>query len=121
MKPKGNTKPLIFACAGCSRAGQVAYSLALAIDRVGLAEMSCLTGLAAQKPSFLRRAKARRIITIDGCPTECSKSLLDQLDLKVHQHIKLKELGVEKHTADVEQVRMLELVSKLLQNRDEEI
>jgi len=35
-------KPVVFACSGCSPAGQLANQLALELDRRDIAEMSCL-------------------------------------------------------------------------------
>ena len=97
MKKHRKNDCIVFACAGCSHAGQVAYKLALAIDQKGLAEMSCLAGVAAEKPTFLRKIKNKNVIAVDGCPIECSKGVFDRLGIPVHQHIRLKELGVKKN------------------------
>ncbi len=85
---------IVFACAGCSRAGQAAYSVALELDKRETAEMSCLAGIASEKPSFYRKIKDKRIITIDGCTTECSKGVFDKAGIQVDVHIKLKEYGI---------------------------
>jgi uncharacterized metal-binding protein len=60
--------------------------------------MSCLAGIAAQKPSFLRKIKNKKIVTIDGCPTECSKGVFDTCGITVDMHIKLKEYGIKKNS-----------------------
>lgn len=82
--------------AGCSRGGQAAYSIALELDKRETAEMSCLAGIAAGKPSFRRKIKDKKIITIDGCPTECSKGVFDKAGVQVDVHIKLKDYGIRK-------------------------
>jgi uncharacterized metal-binding protein len=48
-------RPLVFACSGCSFAGKLADDLARHLDRTGDAEMSCLAGVGAQRPSFIVR------------------------------------------------------------------
>lgn len=48
--------PIVYACSGCSEAGQLANQVALESDHRGLAEMSCLAGVldqvAQQQPTF---------------------------------------------------------------------
>jgi uncharacterized metal-binding protein len=40
-----NTKPLVYSCSGCSSAAQMANYLAIQLDRLNLAEMSCIAGV----------------------------------------------------------------------------
>ncbi len=105
---------IVFACAGCSRAGQAAYSVALGLDKHGTAEMSCLAGIASGKPSFFRKIKDNRVITIDGCTTECSKGVFDNAGIRVDVHIKLKEYGIRKNgpVNDYDIKRLVEEVGK---------
>ena len=51
--------PLVYACAGCSNAGKLTYDLARALEERGTAEMSCLAGVAARKPNFLKQLRGR--------------------------------------------------------------
>ncbi|HAQ85985.1 MAG TPA: zinc-binding protein, partial [Pseudomonas sp.] len=37
--------PLVYACSGCSNVAQLANTLAVRLDRAGLAEMSCIAGV----------------------------------------------------------------------------
>lgn len=90
--------PLVFACSGCSSAGQIANHLALELDRRGVAEMSCLAGIGAAKPHFLRKLHDRPVWVIDGCPIECCQGVFDQADEHVDRNIRLYELGVRKNT-----------------------
>jgi hypothetical protein len=47
-------RPLVFACSGCSNAGQLANQVALELNRRGVAEMSCLATSAAKGAVELR-------------------------------------------------------------------
>lgn len=54
---------------------------AIALDRRGLAEMSCIAGVGGDVPSLVKVAKAakengRPIIAIDGCALTCVKHAL---------------------------------------------
>ncbi len=118
MEKQQNKKTIVFACAGCSHAGGVAYNLALALDKKGMAEMSCLAGVAAEKPSFLRKIKNRQIMTIDGCPIECSKGIFDKLKIPVHHHIRLKDFGVKKEHPDKDDRDMDAMIEKIFVKED---
>lgn len=105
---KDSNSFIVYACAGCSLAGQASYQIALELDKNGTAEMSCLAGIASEKPSFYRKIKNKKIITIDGCPTECSKGVFDKAGIEVDLHIKLKEYGIRKngpiHDYDIKRI-----------------
>ena len=71
-------KPLVYSCSGCSDVAQVTNGVALALDRQGLAEMSCIAGVGGNVPGLVRVAKSGRpIIALDGCPMACVKSCLE--------------------------------------------
>ena len=88
--------PLLFACSGCSPAGRLAYDLALELDRRGIAEMSCLAGIGAQRPHFIKQLRDREVWVIDGCPIECSLGVFESVCQHADIHIRLHELGVRK-------------------------
>jgi uncharacterized metal-binding protein len=92
-----NSLPLVYACAGCSHAGRVSYEVAQALTQQGAAEMSCLAGVAAELPVFLRLMEKRDVWVIDGCPLECAKGVFDKLDRPIDRHIRLREYGVAKN------------------------
>lgn len=52
--------PLVYACSGCSEAGSTADQLARQFARRGVAEMSCLAGLGAGNPNFLKQTRGRK-------------------------------------------------------------
>ena len=104
-------KPVVFACAGCSFAGQLAYQLALELDRRGIAEMSCLAGLGAEKPSFLRKIRGREVWIVDGCPIECSLGILDRIGKHADRHIRLHDYGIKKKQPPEEGVDLDRLIA----------
>lgn len=88
---------MIYACVGCSGAGQIACKLALHWDKVKKAEMSCLAGLVSGKKQFQQKIKNRHGWVIDGCSIECAKSILTNLNLPVNNHIQLFKFGEKKN------------------------
>jgi uncharacterized metal-binding protein len=90
-------KPLVYACAGCSFAGRLAYELAQELDRRGEAEMSCLAGVGAKHPHFLRQLEGREAWIVDGCPIRCAQGVLAQAGRTPDRHIRLDELGIRKN------------------------
>lgn len=113
--PKPTRKPVVFACAGCSFAGRLAYDLAQEFDRRGIAEMSCLAGLGANHPSFRRKLRDRPAWIIDGCPIECSQGVFDRNGDRADVHIRLHELGFKKTTPPPEGVDLDELAESVLE------
>jgi len=101
--------PVVYACAGCSGAGQIAYKMALELNKKGMAEMSCLAGLASKQKSFLHKIKNRAIWIIDGCPINCSKAILQNMNLSEAKHIRLDTLGIKKNE-DPENVDIEKLI-----------
>jgi uncharacterized metal-binding protein len=91
-------KPVVFACAGCSAAGRLAYDLALELDRRQTAEMSCLAGLAAELKPFTRLVGGRPVWAVDGCPIECARAIFARLGRPIDYHIRLAEYDVRKKT-----------------------
>lgn len=88
--------PVVFACSGCSSAGQLANNVALELDRRGIAEMSCLAGIGAAKQHFLKKLAGRAVWIVDGCPIECSLGVFGRIREPVDVHLRLYELGVRK-------------------------
>lgn len=86
--------PIVYACAGCCDAGDVAYRLARELNRQGIAEMSCLSGLASGRKTFAKLVEGREIWLIDGCPLHCAKAILRQAKRRIALHVCLDDLGV---------------------------
>lgn len=90
--------PLVYSCSGCSSAAQAANYIALKLDRIGKAEMSCIAGVGGNVPHLVNIAKSGRpIIAIDGCPLACVKHCLAERGLSPDFHLLLHEHGIKKH------------------------
>lgn len=60
--------------------------------------MSCITGVRADVPSFVRNAQStEKIIVLDGCPIHYAKRCLNRQNVEPIVHIDLSKVGVEKH------------------------
>lgn len=99
MQAASDKKPILFACSGCSNAGQLANDVAHQLDLRGVAEMSCLAGIGAAKPLFLKKLQQREVWSIDGCPIHCSLGVFDQVREHIDVHIRLHDMGVKKNSA----------------------
>ena len=89
--------PLVYACSGASSAAQMANHIAVKLDRLQVAEMSCIAGVGGDvKPLVKTALSGRPIIALDGCPLHCTAKILARHGLKADQHVDLSELGVQK-------------------------
>lgn len=89
--------PLVYACSGCSSAAQMANHLALRLDREGVAEMSCISGVGGGVRALVRTAQAGRpILALDGCAMHCVAHCLRRAGVTADRHLVLGELGVRK-------------------------
>lgn len=96
MKPS-SALPLVYSCSGCSNVAQLANTVALRLDRAGLAEMSCIVGVGGHVAPLVNKARSgRRIIALDGCPLQCVQACLQQHDLRADVHVILSQLGWRK-------------------------
>lgn len=116
-------KPLVYACSGCSDAGELADRVARQLTRNGSAEMSCLAGIGGRVKSILARGeRAERILVIDGCPLNCARKTLELAGMKTFMHLGLNEVGVRKGSCPVTDERIMAGVvaaTELLRKVDE--
>lgn len=92
-----STLPLVYSCSGCSNVAQLANSLALRLDRTGLAEMSCIVGVGGHVATLVNKARSgRRILALDGCPLQCVENCLKQHGLHADVHLILSQHGLRK-------------------------
>lgn len=112
--------PLVYSCSGCSNVAQLANSLAVRLDRAGLAEMSCIAGVGGRVASLVNKASSGRpILALDGCQLQCVRGCLDQHGVSADVHLILSNLGLKKRYGEdfssdtVEQVyaRVVELIA----------
>ncbi len=93
---------VVYACSGCSDAGELADRVARELTRAGMAEMSCLAGIGGRvKSTMAKGEKAERILVIDGCPLNCARKTLELAGLKKFDHLGLHELGLRKGNCPV--------------------
>lgn len=92
-----NSLPLVYSCSGCSSAAQLANALALRLDRNGEAQMSCIAGVGADLPVFVRQVTSGRpILALDGCPLACVRGCLQRHGVEPDRYVQLHEHGVKK-------------------------
>ncbi|MFA7342698.1 MAG: putative zinc-binding protein [Terrimicrobiaceae bacterium] len=90
-------RPLIYSCSGCSGAAQLANHLAIRMDRLGAAEMSCIAGLGGDVKPLVRLAKSGRpIVMLDGCPFQCGRHTLARHGIEPDLYLDLSRCGVSK-------------------------
>ena len=102
MTEKPGSKPIIYACSGCSDAGELADHIARRLTREGVGEMSCLAGIGGRVQHLVAVAKkAERILVIDGCPITCARKTLELAGVKHFEHLALQKLGLRKGSCPV--------------------
>lgn len=90
-------RPLVYSCSGASSATQLANHLAVKLDRLKVAEMSCIAGVGGDVKPLVRTAlSGRPIIALDGCPLHCVAHILKRHGLRAAKHYDLSQLGVQK-------------------------
>ncbi len=89
--------PLVYSCSGASSAAQMANHIAVKLDRLKVAEMSCIAGVGGDVKPLVQTAKSGRpIIALDGCPLRCTAKILARHGLRADKHYDLSELNVKK-------------------------
>jgi uncharacterized metal-binding protein len=89
--------PLVYACSGCSSVAQLANDLALRLDRLSKAEMSCISGVGGGVAALLKLARSGRpILALDGCALACAKACLTRADIVADVHLVLNRHGAKK-------------------------
>ena len=97
-----NGKVCIYACFGGFSTTGITTAIASmeAIKEVGLdkACIGCLGGLPTDaKLVYANIDRAEKIITVDGCPMECSKKIVEQAGYKIDKNIVLaRDVGMKK-------------------------
>lgn len=96
MKPAASM-PLVYACSGCSSVAQLANACAVRLDREGLAEMSCISGVGGGVPSLVKLAQSGRpILALDGCALACVSACLSNAGVNADCHLVLNREGAKK-------------------------
>jgi uncharacterized metal-binding protein len=99
---KNTHENVIYACfGGLSNTGITAALASMeAVKELGLKKVAigCLGGLPTKVgPVFGKSKAAKKIITVDGCPFECSKKIVENAGFKVAKSIVLvRDIGMTK-------------------------
>jgi uncharacterized metal-binding protein len=89
--------PIIYSCSGCSNVAQLANEIAVKINEEEIAEMSCIAGVGGKVKPLVKKAQSGRpIIVIDGCPLNCAKACLNNVDVEPEKHIVLTDYNLKK-------------------------
>lgn len=88
---------VIYACSGCSDAGELADRTARVLSQSSHAEMSCLAGIGGRvKPLMSKAQNAEHILAIDGCPLNCARHTLAAAGFEQVHHLELHRVGFRK-------------------------
>ena len=89
--------PLVYSCSGCSSAAQMANHVALRLDCMQVAEMSCIAGVGGDVAPLVKLARSgRTILAIDGCALACARQCLARQGVTPDLHLQLGEYGIKK-------------------------
>jgi uncharacterized metal-binding protein len=91
----------IFSCFGGASNTGITSGLACmeAVKELGLekAAIMCLGGLPTSvKPVLGKTKAAKKIITVDGCPFECSRKIVEQAGFKPISIVLSRDIGMKK-------------------------
>lgn len=100
--PAAKKPTIIYACSGCSDAGEIADRVARQLSREGAGQMSCLAGIGGRVKSLVMKAEnAERILVVDGCPLNCAAHTLKLAGFKNFEHLELHKIGIRKGSCPV--------------------
>ena len=103
----GKPATVVYACSGCSDAGELADRIARQLSRDGAARMSCLAGIGGRVKSLVTTAeKAGRILVVDGCPLNCARHTLRLAGFQKFDHLELHKIGIRKGSCPVTEERI---------------
>ena len=111
---------LVYACSGAANTGLLADQVARRIGLQGHAKMTCLAGVGAALPGYLRSAvQAERNLVLDGCPTACGRKAFERFDLPCTSVI-LTDFGVEKGVTAISETVIADITAAVVaQHLDE--
>ena len=100
--PAAKKTTVVYACSGCSDAGEIADRVARQLTREGAAQMSCLAGIGGRVKCLVMKAEnAGRILVVDGCPLNCAARTLRLAGFKNFEHLELHKIGICKGSCPV--------------------
>jgi uncharacterized metal-binding protein len=98
---------VVYACSGCSDAGEIADRIARRLTHDGAAQMSCLAGIGGRVKSLVLKAEnAEHILVVDGCPLNCAAHTLKLAGFQKFDHLELHKIGMRKGSCPVTEERI---------------
>jgi uncharacterized metal-binding protein len=103
---------IVYACSGCSDAGEIADRIARQLTREGAAQMSCLAGIGGRVKSLVMKAEnAEGILVVDGCPLNCAAHTLRLAGFRNFDHLELHKIGIRKGSCPMTDERIADGVA----------
>ena len=92
---------VLFSCFGGASNTGITSGLACleVVKELGLEKVAimCLGGLPTNvKPVFGKTGAAKKVITVDGCPFECSRKIVEQAGFKPISIVLTRDIGMKK-------------------------
>ena len=98
---------VVYACSGCSDAGELADRIARRLTQECAAQMSCLAGIGGRVKGLVSKAeKAEHILVVDGCPLNCAAHTLRLAGFRNFDHLELQKIGMRKGFCPVTEERI---------------
>ena len=63
--------------------------------------MKCLVMVASDNQPLIESLKAADVLIIDGCPTDCSKKIMDKAGIIDYRYLRLTDHGFQKGQSPV--------------------
>lgn len=90
-------KRIIFPCAGVANVGQITNDTAIQLTEEGYGGAACVALLATGAEGLLKNiGSADEILILDGCPVQCAKTIAEDQNIPISQHIIVTDLGITK-------------------------
>lgn len=93
----GVAKPIVLTCSGASNLGRMADLAARKMTADGIAQMSCLAGVAGGVDMMLQAlAAAPAVLVLDGCDYECGRKVMEKAGFPDFRHLRLDQMGMKR-------------------------
>ncbi len=115
-KACSGSKKIIFACSGAADVGALSDRVARELTQEGFGKTYCTAGLGGKVDSILKTAnEAEVIVALDGCPLDCVKLSLENLNIAEYEHLRVTDLGLKKGKTEINVNNINKVKGKLKQ------
>ncbi|MGC8865471.1 MAG: putative zinc-binding protein [Bacteroidales bacterium] len=96
---------MVLACSGACDLGQITDLVARKLRDNKVRKMNCLAVIGAGIEPSIEAFKAKNILMLDGCPTDCGKRILYKYGFTNYKYLIVTDLGYKKgHTPVTDEV-----------------